>query len=275
MNRQATPQQSYPPPDARVPAKDRLSGQSLGTPNSSGKAASSTSNQSPASNASSLRKKATLASRLSGLQTSEDRVSAKESLSVQTQRLTQSVALSASSPASRTPQEEDHQHLDINPSSSALIAFTRPSSSNVFESGRLGPCERSPIRTLSEDRVHVSLRLGPLLSDTTEDDSESEERQHLKLQLLDKAAGKKVATSPNRKKRAAHNLGSGTKVKKRRTTKTANSPGKKLLMDAITAGSRANAKKKQAAITSTKPFPSTTRKGKDFHPPPKPLPLHV
>lgn len=83
-----TPQASNPLSNERVSAKERLSIPSQHTPSSPTKEASSMSNQSSATNPTSLRNKSLLASRLSdprsGLQLSEDRVPAKERLSIQT-----------------------------------------------------------------------------------------------------------------------------------------------------------------------------------------------
>ncbi|KAG2315762.1 hypothetical protein Bca52824_018884 [Brassica carinata] len=136
------------------------------------------SNQSPATNPTSLRKKSLLASRLSdprsGLQLSEDRVPAKERLSIQTQRIIRD-ELGVSPPDLGYLQDANFQHCDDTFQAPALQIITRPSSSNVLLAGRLGPCERSPIRTLN----------------STEDDSLNEDRQQLRLNKLDKAAEKK------------------------------------------------------------------------------------
>ncbi|KAF2611162.1 hypothetical protein F2Q70_00012989 [Brassica cretica] len=98
----------------------------------------------------------------------------------------------------------------------SIDSITRPLSSNVFEAGRLDPCERSPIRTLSEDRFHVSLRLGPLLSDTTD---ETEEPGELPIHpaLTSKAAGKRVA-----RRRTARSPLQEVSMKKRSDDKDAN-----------------------------------------------------
>lgn len=112
------------------------------------------------------------------------------------------------------------------------------SSSNIFETCRLGPCERSPIKTLSEDRIHVSRRLGPLRSD---DDDEDDNAFNLQLQqvLSSKAAGKRIAKQPKeRKKRAGRSPVQGIAPKRRRTTKAHPSPRRKLMMDAIMTGGR-------------------------------------
>nr|VDC98865.1 unnamed protein product [Brassica oleracea] len=142
----------------------------------------------------------------------------------------------------------------------SIDSITRPSSSNVFEAGRLDPCERSPIRTLSEDRIHVYLRLGPLLSDTTE---ETEELGELPIHpaLTSKAAGKRVA----RRRTARSTLQEVISMKKRRTNTTLQSHRRKLMLDAITAGGRAQRKAppKRLAVNL---IPAMAGKEKDFHP---------
>ena len=135
----------------------------------------------------------------------------------------------------------------------------------MFEAGRLDPCERSPIRTLSEDRFHVSLRLGPLLSDTTE---ETEEPGELPIHpaLTSKAAGKRVA-----RRRTARSPLQEVSMKKRRTNTTLQSPRRKLMLDAITAGGRAQ-RKAPPKTPAVNLISAMARKEKDFHPLQKSLP---
>ncbi|KAG2298264.1 hypothetical protein Bca52824_034736 [Brassica carinata] len=87
----------------------------------------------------------------------DDRVSAKDRLSVQTQHTSKAGQADSTSNSKRL-QEVEIRYLEDTPIPPQAGITTRPSCSNVFDSGRLGPCERSPIRTLSEDRIHVSLR---------------------------------------------------------------------------------------------------------------------
>lgn len=147
------------------------------------------------------------------------------------------------------------------------VSITRPSSSNVFDVNRLGPGDRSPIRSLSEDRIHVSLRLGPLLPESTEE-TETDESYELPVHpgLSAKAAGKRVA-----RRRVASSPLQGGSTKRRRTTKLAPSPRRKLMIDAITTGGRAP-KKAQTKKPSVKLIPAMSRKEKDFHPLQNPLP---
>ncbi|WZY82254.1 hypothetical protein YC2023_028638 [Brassica napus] len=146
-----------------------------------------------------------------------------------------------------------------------IDSITRPSSSNIFETGRLGPSERSPIRTLSEDRIHVSLRLGPLLSDTT-DETEVSGELPVHPALSSKAAGKREV-----RKQKGHSPLQLVSMKRRCTNTRLQSPRRKLMLDAITAGGRAPRKTKPKNAVG-KLIPAMVRKGKDFHPPLKPLP---
>ncbi|CAN7067084.1 unnamed protein product, partial [Brassica rapa subsp. trilocularis] len=183
-------------------------------------------------------RKTGISSRLSDPRTdnagSEGRASAKDRLSVQTQRTSKSGHSGATSNSKRL-QEVEVRYLEDTPVAPQTLITTRPSSSNVFDSGRLGICERSPIRTLSEDRIHVSLRLGPLGSDSESGDPDGDS-QSSDLPVLSKAEGKRVVDLPQAKRRATSSQ--GTTGKRRRVTKTHESPRRKLLMDAIGAGTR-------------------------------------
>ena len=86
--------------------------------------------------------------------------------------------------------------------------------------------ERSPIRTLSEDRAHVSLRLGPLPVSAYP----SPTPQALK------AVGKKKKAAVTKQKppatrRVLRSPVQGISLNKRRVTKTQNSPKRKLTLD--------------------------------------------
>ncbi|KAG2290425.1 hypothetical protein Bca52824_050029 [Brassica carinata] len=149
---------------------------------------------------------------------SEERICAKDRLSVHTQR-TSLNERSESNSNSKHIHNVELQEVDENMHLPVINSITRPSSSNVFDSGRLGPSERSPIRTLSEDRIHVSLRLGPLLQ------TETEER---KRKVGNSQTLRKVGNSPAQ----------GHAIKKQRVTKVHPSPKRKLMLDAIVAGGR-------------------------------------
>ncbi|KAH0869941.1 hypothetical protein HID58_076963 [Brassica napus] len=201
--------------------------------------ASSVSKSSPPANLALVPQRNSLVSRLSDPKSlsvaSAERQSAKERLSVQTQRLSTSDlrdSLSGSKRQDREPHNgEDEPTKEIN-----NFTITRPSSSSIFDSNRLGPGDRSPIRTLSDDRVHVSLRLGTLISETESGDSEPSD-----LPTLTKAEGKRTMLRSQSKKRGPRSPLQGTSVKKRRVTKIRESPRRKLMMDAITAGGHARA----------------------------------
>ncbi|KAH0904105.1 hypothetical protein HID58_043608, partial [Brassica napus] len=78
--------------------------------------------------------------------------------------------------------------------------------------------EDSPIRTLSEDRAHVSLRLGPMPPLTGATSPEP---------TLSKAAGKRVTRAPP-KSRVQGSPAKGVPVNKRKVTKAKSSPKRKL-----------------------------------------------
>ncbi|KAH0869455.1 hypothetical protein HID58_076477, partial [Brassica napus] len=192
----------------------------------------SRSNQSPGTNAITVQRRNSIADRLSDPRgsnsKSEERICAKDRLSVHTQR-TSLNERSESNSNSKHIHNVELQEVDENMHLPVINSITRPSSSNVFDSGRLGPSERSPIRTLSEDRIHVSLRLGPLLQTETE---ESEENQ-LTLAALAKAAGKRKVGNSQTLRKVGNSPAQGHAIKKRRVTKVHPSPKRKLMLDAI------------------------------------------
>lgn len=230
-------------------------------------------------------RRASLASRLSdprsgnasGNVSSEERVPARDRLSVNTLRTSRSERTPSESPVF---QARVAHATDLSPLPMATNAITRPSSSNIFETGRLGPCERSPIRTLSKDRVHVSLRLGPIGTESEENEEDSAFDLQLQQALSSKAAGKRVAGSSQIRRGSQDSPSQGVIVKRRRVSKSHPSPRRKLMMDAIAAGGRTSAatggkaqgRKKQKPMPSTKIIPPMVRKGKDFRPPKESLP---
>lgn len=157
-----------------------------------------------------------LASRLSDprefIETSEERVPAKDRLSVQTPR-TSNTDLRVSLSGARNQQETTTPvRGSTSPDPVHNLAITRPSSSIVFDSGRLGPGDRSPIRTLSEDRIHVSLRLGVLQSETESDDPTGSIAD---LPTLSKAEGKRKIIRTQKNKRISSNQLDGAITKKK------------------------------------------------------------
>lgn len=136
----------------------------------------------------------------------------------------------------------------------------------------------SPIRTLSEDRIHVSMRLGPTAP-------EPDIVVNLPLgpplkrsgRLAAKILGKRKLTPQPVKKKIIRSPGQGVSIKKRRITKATNgspkrSPRRKLVMTTEGAKeSKAGASTSRAA-PPTKVFPSSRRKVPDFRSPRDPLP---
>ena len=217
-------------------------------------------------------RRGSMASRLSdphsGHVSSDGRVPAKERLSVNTRRTSGSSRMEGEG----SPEKEKLKApVETPPQQRTTPIFTRPSSSTIFDSGRLGPGERSPIRTLSEDRIHVSLRLGPTRPDGDEEEDNAFDLQ-LQQALSSKAAGKRIADQGQAKKRTIRSPNQGVSVKRRRTTKVQPSPRRKLMMDAITAGGRTQKKKKTTTGPTSKVFPVRARKEKDFRPLPESLP---
>ncbi|KAJ4894614.1 Uncharacterized protein Rs2_21408 [Raphanus sativus] len=237
-------------------------------PNSPVRANSMRSNLSPIAPHATPQKRQSISSRLSeplsGNRSGEARVSAKERLSVNTQRI---ILAEEERGETEAVNNASLQGLEVALQSPPNVSITRPSSSNVFDVARLGPGERSPIRSLSEDRIHVSLRLGPLLSESTEE-TETDESYELPVHpgLSAKAAGKRIV-----RRKVASSPSQGGPTKRRRTAKLAPSPRRKLMIDAITTGGRAP-KKSQTKKPNAKLIPAMTRKEKDFHPLQKSLP---
>lgn len=199
---------------------------------------------------------------------SEERIPAKERLSIHTRRTSGSNIVVSDDNHLR---EQDNPPAVNSPLNMAIASITRPSSSKIFDSGRTGPCDRSPIRTLSEDRVHVSLRLGPLRTDDGEEDDNVFDLQ-LQHALSSKAAGKRVAKPTQENKRPVRSPTQEVAPKRRRTTKAKPSPRRKLLLDAITAGGKNHPKRKQRTAPPTSIIPARVGKEKDFHPLQKSLP---
>ncbi|KAL0731921.1 hypothetical protein Bca4012_028015 [Brassica carinata] len=213
---------------------------------------------------------------------SQERLPATGRISFQTQRISSLERLEANVDSVRV-HDVDDQILEAPSSHSPRnnLVITRPSSSNVFGSGRVGRGDRSPIRTLSDDRVHVSLRLRPLLFD-----NEEEDRQQTDLPSLSKAAGKRKADGQKTTKKTSRGLSQGVAVKRRRTTKGQNSPRRasprqnsprrdpprrKLMADAIVAGGGLSGVSRSTPKGPTI-IPQIVKRGKDFRPPPPSLP---
>lgn len=232
----------------------------------------STSHRSPVAVLPLEQMRGSMGSRLSDPRTTnlsnDERIPAKERLSVHTRRTSMN---DMDMPEIIHSQEKERDPTVTPPVPNALSTFTRPSSSTIFDTGRLGPTERSPIRTLSEDRIHVSLRLGPLQPDENEEDDNVFDLQ-LQQALTSKAAGKRIAERPKERKRLVRSPTQVATLKRRRTTKVHPSPRRKIMMDAITAGGRTLSKKKKQTASLATIIPARARKEKDFRALPESLP---
>ncbi|KAL0715866.1 hypothetical protein Bca4012_065188 [Brassica carinata] len=147
----------------------------------------------------------------------------------------------------------------------ALSNPSRPSSSIPPPSDvhiDAGMLERSPIRTLSEDRAHVSLRLGPL------SDSELTDSPPMTL----KSAGKRKVTKPARApstRKTPRSPAQGISLNKRHIAKAQSSPKSK------TAPNQAAKRKGKAKATgqpSAVLIPGIKKKKGDFRAAPDTLP---
>lgn len=176
-------------------------------------------------------------------------------------------------------QEVDMQYLEENLTVHLSGGSNIPSSSrhqsNANQELYDPSQDRSPIRTLSEDRLHVSLRLGPLR------DPDEQEEQDVSLPITKKRtrnsattnapqlSSKVVRSTTNR--REGKSPVQGTSVKRRRVTKAHPSPRRKLLQDAITTG-KATTISKGNQQPKAKMIPASKKKGTDFRSGPSLLP---
>ena len=157
-------------------------------------------------------------------------------------------------------QEVDIQYLEEMFPYQTPEAPSIPSSSRLPPSGErvnAGMLERSPIRTLSEDRAHVSLRLGPLPP------SVSPPSTRMTLRGTGK---KKIAKTPA-KKRTIRSPVQGISLNKRRVTKAQSSPKRKLILD-----SKAEGKGKASSQPAAVLIPAITKEKADFRTAPDSLP---
>lgn len=130
--------------------------------------------------------------------------------------------------------------------------------------------DRSPTRSLSEDRLHVSLRLGPLYPVSEDGTATIETRRGAK-------AGKATTSKPSasrkrtgRTEKVSRSPAQGVSVKRRRVTKGQNSPKRRTPVDPkkSTAGTATSSK----AQPTIKLIPASRKKGMDFRSGPPPLP---
>ena len=180
-------------------------------------------------------------------------------------------------------QEVNIQYLeDTLPPVSGGLSLGSSSRAQTFNFGTVNEAlhGNSPIRSLSEDRLHVALRLGPVFSDPDEHSVPGNSQAPLRSARIAliaakaaKAAGKKkvssLATKTTSRKRGNQSPLPGISLKKRRVTKS--SPKRRSKV----AGSKENAVA-QSNLTNTQPrailIPATSKRGTDFQTVPSSLP---
>lgn len=140
---------------------------------------------------------------------------------------------------------------------------------NGASGSKLPQAVPSPIRTLSEDRRHVSLRLGPI-------PAEPEVTISLPLEPPPKRSGRLAAKASGKRKAPEKTNRSplqGVGIKKRRVTKTHPSPKRRLALplDSTKPGTKTG-KAAPRMAPAAKVFPSSKKKVADFRPPQDPLP---
>lgn len=216
-----------------------------------------------------------------GVNRSSERRSALERISQLIERvplLQDGIANSASGRL----QEVQIQYIEENPNLHASRGSNIPSSSKTPRAGTLtgqgGITDRSPIRTLSKDRVHDSSRLGPVY---TPNSAPREAGNYALLaddlpqlaRATEKAKGKASLPPESRKRVTRSSSQKSVAVKKRRVTKVHNSP-KRRTPPATPATGQAgrNQGTSTGAQPSTTVYPSARRKGTDFRSDPNPLP---
>ncbi|CAA7017072.1 unnamed protein product [Microthlaspi erraticum] len=150
---------------------------------------------------------------------------------------------------------------------------------------------RSPIRSLSEDRLHVSLRLGPLRTSTTSSDIPTggrKQKEKSKTTSLPKttatkrAGGKTAAVKRTTNKVATNKRGlrsplQGVSLKKTRITRAKCSPRRKLNVETSAMGSNLPCDKdRNVSLPENGPqinvIPAISRRVVDFRSPPNTLP---
>lgn len=207
---------------------------------------------------------------------SQDRRSALERLSLPIERIPLLQDGVANTESGRL-QEVDTQYREENQN------VNRSGNTNIPSSSRKPTREmteqydpmqnRSPIRTLSEDRLHVSLRLGPLYAQDSEDDviiPQEPKRKVASAGTRAPVARKEKTPSPAGKRRVCRSPAQGASLKRRKISRTQSSPKGKLLGDAIrSAAPSVSTRRGQPKSTI---IPATKKKGADFRSDPKSLP---
>lgn len=195
-----------------------------------------------------------------------ERRSALERISSPTERVPLLVNGIANSDSGRL-QEVNIQYFEDTMSPHLIQSISRPSSSKnppaVQSAPRSVAQNVSPIRSLSEDRRHVSLRLGPCLTPSSPLDSlHLVDTEILAAPTTSKAAGKRKTTKPSvAKKKPPRSPVQGVSLRKRRITK--GSPKRKLNSEPP-AGDSTGLNQNDDFQPPTTIIPAIARKGPGF-----------
>ena len=135
--------------------------------------------------------------------------------------------------------------------------------------------DRSPIRTLSEDRLHVSLRLGSLREpDEPMESIPIAKKRTMATNSSAPLLSSKVDGPSHTDRREGKSPVQAIGVKGRRVTKTQYSPRRKILQDATTSG-KTDATVKSGQQPRMKLILATKKKITDFRSGPAPLPWSI
>ena len=205
-----------------------------------------------------------MADEMTGGQGSADRPPAKERLSLPSNGKAK-IGQQVNSTGSSRLQDIEIQYLEEIMEPQQVENNSHPSGSRPPGAPVSSPYERSPIRTLSEDRRHVSLRLGPL-PESSQSDVPIQARLSGGPEIITRSVAKrKAGTSPQRK-RINSSTPHGVSMKKRRVTKPQSSPKRKPRAGITPATTQ------QRGAPKTKLIPAITKKQKDFRVNPSALP---
>ena len=129
----------------------------------------------------------------------------------------------------------------------------------------------SPIRSLSEDRRHVSLRLGPISEKQNSDDLPPPLKRSGRIAVA-KLTGKRKAPAQPTKSKGSTSSPRGVPMKKRRITKVQNSPRSRRKLGVSTDTTKSGTAGTSRAPPAPKIIPASKRKAMDFLFPQNPLP---
>lgn len=204
-----------------------------------------------------------------------ERISPAGSLNVPNERQSALHRLSLPSNGIVVPQREDRNSGSANLQDVELHYFEDTMTDAPFvdktgaSSSKAQQAPASPIRTLSEDRRHVSLRLGPVPAESSPSEAlpiASTVKRSSRIAAARLSGKRKMPTPPHSK--ITRSSTQGVAIKKRRITITHNSPRRKLIMQAE--GKKTGPSSK--AVPGSRVFPASTRKVTDFRSPQGSLP---